>query len=129
MGSAVRVILKNPLYTGTVRWNVSQFVRDADSEKYKRRKRPQADWHSYHDATLRIVSDELFAKVELRTRVCANRDERLKSGDPDLTPDELQAVIERAENKRREIEHARNAMGASTQIFSVLPKAAEYYGQ
>lgn len=243
MGSAVRVILKNPLYTGTVRWNVSQFVRDPDSAKYKRRKRPPAEWHSYRDETLRIISDELFAKVERRTRVCANRDERLKSGgrpryllsgllhcrvcgahyviadarsyacsghwnggacsnkirvrrdaierillgpirskllsaerrermakemqaeyleriktaaervgtipheaaeldariarlrerlktgDPDLTPDELQAAIERAENKRRELEHARNSIGASTQIFSVMPKAAEYYGQ
>lgn len=243
MGSAVRVILKNPLYTGTVRWNVSQFVRDPDSEKYKRRRRPQAEWHSYQDEALRIITDELFAKVERRTRICANRDvrlksggkpkyllsgllhcrvcgahyviadarsyacsghwnggacsnhirvrrdaiervllgpirsellsperrermakemqaayverlkeiaqraesvpqeaaeldariarlrERLKKGDPDLTPDELQPAIERAETKRRELDHARSTVGNSAQILSVLPKAAAYYGQ
>jgi DNA invertase Pin-like site-specific DNA recombinase len=31
VGSAVRVVLRNPLYTGHVRWNVSQFVRDPDT--------------------------------------------------------------------------------------------------
>lgn len=243
MGSAVRVILRNPLYTGTVRWNVSQFVRDPDSEKYKRRRRPQAEWHSYQDEMLRIISGELFAKVERRTRVCANRDvrlksggkpkyllsgllhcrvcgahyviadarsyacsghwnggacsnhirvrrdaiervllgpirsellsaerrermakemqaayveqikaiaqraqsvpqeaaeldarivrlrERLKKGDPDLTSDELQIALDRAETKRRGLDHTRSAVGSSAQILSVLPKAAEYYGQ
>ena len=52
-------ILRNPLYTGTVRWNVSQFVRDPDSEKYKRRARPKAEWHTYKDEALRIISDAL----------------------------------------------------------------------
>jgi hypothetical protein len=66
--------------------------------------------------------------VELDARIARLR-ERLKNGDPHLTSDELQATIERAENKRRELEHARNGIGTSTQIFSVLPKAAEYYGQ
>jgi hypothetical protein len=80
MGSAIRVILRNPLYTGTVRWNVSQFVRDPDSEKYKRRARPRSDWHSYQDEALRIVSNELFEKVISRTRVAQCNDKRLKSG-------------------------------------------------
>jgi chromosome segregation ATPase len=35
--------------------------------------------------------------------------ERLKAGDPDLAADELQAGIERAENKRRELLDARPA--------------------
>lgn len=57
--------------------------------------------------------------------------ERLKAGDPDMTPDELQATIERAEAKRRELNNAaaRSAAGSSAQILSILPKAAEYYGQ
>lgn len=66
--------------------------------------------------------------AELDARIARLR-ERLKNGDPDVTSDELQATIERAENKRRELEHARNGIGTSTQIFAVLPKAAEYYGQ
>lgn len=245
VGSAIRVIVKNPLYKGEVRWNVSQFVRDPDTEKYKRRKRPAAEWHTHQDEDVRIISDDLFAKVQARAHVSANSDERLKSGgrakyllsgvltcnvcgahyviadarsyacsghwnggacsnrirvrrdsigrtlldpirnellsperrakmvkemqvayaervraiaqraetapqeaaaldaridrlrerlkagDPDMTPDELQATIERAEAKRRELNNAaaRSTAGGSAQILSILPKAAEYYGQ
>jgi predicted nucleic acid-binding Zn-ribbon protein len=39
---------------------------------------------------------------ELDARITRLR-ERLKAGDPDLMADELQAGIERAENKRREL--------------------------
>ncbi len=243
MGSAVRVILKNPLYTGFVRWNVSQFVRDPDSAKYKRRTRPKSEWITYNDEDLRIISNETWAKADARTKVCSSSDQRLKtggkakyllsgvlrcrlcgahyvmsdarsygcsghwnggacsnrirvrrdaaerillgpirgelisperrtrmakemhasyvervhthnkrvesapqevieldaridrlrdrlrSGDPDLTPDELQAAIERAESKRRELTGPRNAERESAHILTVLPKAAEYYGQ
>lgn len=44
MGSAVRVIIRNPLYTGFVRWNASQFVRNPDTEKVTRRARPKTEW-------------------------------------------------------------------------------------
>ena len=37
MASAVRVILRNPLYCGRMRWNVSQFVREPDTGKHERR--------------------------------------------------------------------------------------------
>jgi site-specific DNA recombinase len=66
--------------------------------------------------------------AELDARIARLR-ERLKKGDPDLTPDELQPAIERAETKRRELDHARSTVGNSAQILSVLPKAAAYYGQ
>lgn len=57
--------------------------------------------------------------------------ERLKAGDPDMTPDELQATIERVEAKRRELATAtaRTIAGDGAKIISLLPKAAEYYGQ
>jgi site-specific DNA recombinase len=80
MGSAIRVILKNPLYCGRVRWNVSQFVRDPDSGKHKRRSRPKADWVEHRDESLRIIADELYEQTQARTRVAANSDKRLKSG-------------------------------------------------
>ena len=38
-------------------------------------------------------------------------------------------AIERAEAKRRELDRARSPVGSSAQILSILPKAAEYYGQ
>jgi site-specific DNA recombinase len=66
LGSAVRVVLRNPLYTGHVRRNVSQFVRHPDTGAYKRRKRTEAEWVHHHDESLRIVPDELFEKVHAR---------------------------------------------------------------
>jgi hypothetical protein len=43
-------------------------VRDPESEKYTRWRRPQTEWHSHQDEILQIISDELFAKVERRSR-------------------------------------------------------------
>ncbi|GFE80267.1 hypothetical protein GCM10011487_22670 [Steroidobacter agaridevorans] len=80
MNSAVRVIVRNPLYTGRVRWNVSQFVRDPDTGQHKRRRRPQADWHQFQEETLRIVSDEMFDRAKMRTQDRSNPSKRLKSG-------------------------------------------------
>jgi ribosomal protein L32 len=57
-----------------VRWNVSQFVRDPDSGKYKRRRRSEAEWVSHRDESLRIASDEVFEQVRARMRVCKNGD-------------------------------------------------------
>jgi hypothetical protein len=65
MGSAVRVILRNPLYCGRVRWNVSQFVRDPDSGTHKRRRRPKADWVEHQDEALRIIPNELFERAQV----------------------------------------------------------------
>ncbi|MGC8507884.1 MAG: recombinase family protein [Thiomonas sp.] len=241
MASAVRVILKNPLYCGRLRWNVSQFVRDPDTGKYKRRRRPKADWVEHREESLRIVSDEFFERAHARTRVLANGDkrlksggkakyllsgllvcnvckahyviadarsyacsghwnggacsnrirvrrdavervilggvcrellapervermakemqaayaerlreraarlealpqdvqrldariarmrERLKAGDPDLTADELQAAIERAEGKRRELLEARPESRENARVLARLPRAAELY--
>jgi site-specific DNA recombinase len=80
MGSAVRVILRNPLYCGRMRWNVSQFVRDPDSGKHKRRSRPKTEWVEHQDDSLRIIQDAVFEGAQTRTRVAANSDKRLKSG-------------------------------------------------
>ena len=57
--------------------------------------------------------------------------ERLKNGDLDMTPDELQATIERVEAKRRELTSAapRGAASDGAKTISLLPKAAEYYGE
>jgi site-specific DNA recombinase len=67
-GSAVRAILVNALFTGRVQWNTSQFVRDPDTGKYKRRPRPRSEWSEFRDESLRIVTDELFAAAQQRSR-------------------------------------------------------------
>ena|SRR5437868_8336632 len=68
------------LYTGLVRWNASQFVRNPDTEKVTRRARPKSEWITHQDEDVRIISDELFENARTRTRRSANSDERLKSG-------------------------------------------------
>ena len=78
--SSIREIVRNPLFTGRVRWNVSQFVRDPDTRKFKRRARPQSEWVVHQDEKLRIVSDALFEKAQARTRKTRHTDVRLKAG-------------------------------------------------
>ena len=78
MGSAIYTILVNELYTGHVQWNQHRYERDPDTKIHKRRARPESEWLSYQDDSLRIVSDELWRRC-LRRRA-PNPDVRLKSG-------------------------------------------------
>lgn len=63
---------------------------------------------------------------ELRARTERLR-ERLKQGDADMTADEIQAAIDRAEAKRRELEEQGPAAKPSSRLFTMLPQAAEAY--
>jgi septal ring factor EnvC (AmiA/AmiB activator) len=63
---------------------------------------------------------------ELDARITRLR-ERLKTGDPDLAADELQAGIERAENKRRELLDVRPAERENARVLALIPRAAELY--
>jgi site-specific DNA recombinase len=81
INSSVRSILRNPLYTGVQHWNTSQYLRDPDTGKDRRRARPRAEWTVSRQEHLRIVSDELFQRAQSRTRARANPgDARLKAG-------------------------------------------------
>jgi len=80
LGSCIRGILKNPLYTGLQRWNVSMFVRNPETEKIVRRKRPKSEWVVNHDESLRIVSDELFAAAQCRTQDRSDPNKKLRAG-------------------------------------------------
>ncbi|MBV8910469.1 MAG: hypothetical protein JOZ89_06890, partial [Gammaproteobacteria bacterium] len=62
---------------------------------------------------------ELTARLE-RLR------ERLRKGDPDLTADELQVAIDRAEAKRAGLESQQPAAKASAKVLAMLPLAAEH---
>jgi site-specific DNA recombinase len=78
MMSAIRSMVLNPIYNGTVRWNTSEWVKNPESGKRERRERPQSEWIVYHDERLRIVSDKLWERAQRRTRL--NGDSRIKSG-------------------------------------------------
>jgi hypothetical protein len=63
---------------------------------------------------------ELTARIE-RLR------ERLVKGDPDMPADELQAAIDRAEGKRRELQDQQPEAKRSAKVLSMLPEAAALY--
>jgi hypothetical protein len=241
MGSGIRVMLRNPRYTGTVIWNQYEWRKSPDDNLRKRVLRPREEWVERTDESLRIISDELWQRAQqriartaedgnwarrkgkpryllsglLRCATCgshyiiANRleyqcstyrdgggctngirvrresleesilgpvrrellapervarmaqemadyyrerlrgmqeraaeapkeiqdisariirlRERLKHGDPDMAPDEIQAAIDRAEEKRRELEAQQPEARAGAKVLSMLPKAAELF--
>jgi HPt (histidine-containing phosphotransfer) domain-containing protein len=63
---------------------------------------------------------------ELRARIERLR-ERLRQGDPDMTTDEIQAAVDRAEGKRQELEQAQPASKASARVVAAIPRAAALY--
>ncbi len=63
---------------------------------------------------------------ELEARIERLR-ERLRRGDPDMAPDEIEAALERAEGKRRELEETLPEAKVSFRLLERLPRAAELY--
>jgi site-specific DNA recombinase len=63
---------------------------------------------------------ELGARIE-RLR------ERLRRGDPDMTADEIQAAVDRAEAKRQELLGEQPEVRKTAKVLSILPGAAEMY--
>jgi DNA invertase Pin-like site-specific DNA recombinase len=59
-------ILNNPLYIGRVIWNRSEWVKDPDSGKRKRKERPESEWIVREDESLRIVPQELWDAARRR---------------------------------------------------------------
>src|SRR5262249_52679156 len=45
MASAVRQIIANERYTGRQSWNRSQYLKDPDNGRDRRRARPESEWH------------------------------------------------------------------------------------
>lgn len=239
MGSAIRAMLRNPIYKGDVVWNVSEWRKDPDSGKRKRIVRPQSEWISHRNEALQIVTPMQWDRAQRSTRkvlddhsrgrmkvpyllsgilkcdvcgsnfvmaddrayacsshvngrACSNsirvrRDhaeamlitpvrtgllsparvekmgkeiqrlyaqrietrqtrsaqaprelqeidarlarlrERLQRGDPDMTTDEIQVAIDRADQKRAELAKAQPDAKQAAKVLAALPKAAELY--
>lgn len=64
--TAIRAILRNPIYKGKLVWNRSQFVKRPGTNKRVRRPRPESEWIKLDQPGLRIVSEELWSRVEER---------------------------------------------------------------
>jgi hypothetical protein len=52
---------------------------------------------------------------------------RLRRGDPDMTHDELQAAIEKAEEKRRELQEQQRGLKSPAKALANMPRMAELY--
>ena len=78
----MRVILKNPIYTGVVRWDLSRWKLNEASGTKRRTHKPVKVWerYTYREESYRIVSDEVFAAAQSRLKILSNPDARLKSG-------------------------------------------------
>jgi len=59
-------LLNNPLYAGQRIWNRSRYVKDPDTRRLKRFVRDRSEWVVIAVPELRIVSDELWARVKAR---------------------------------------------------------------
>ena len=64
--SAIRAMLRRELYAGMIIWNKSRFVKQPGTNKRLRRSRPQSDWRSLKDDSLRIIDQVLWERVQAR---------------------------------------------------------------
>lgn len=64
--SAIHAMLNNPIYIGRVIWNKTQWIKDPDTGIRKRFERPETEWIVTEIPELRIVSGELWNKVQAR---------------------------------------------------------------
>ena len=63
---ALSVMLRNERYKGTVVWNRTRKIRDPRTGRRIQRLRPTSEWRVLYVPALRIVSDELWQRVERR---------------------------------------------------------------
>ena len=72
-------ILRNTVYNGYLVWNKVRMVKDPQTGKRVSRPNPVAEWKTVEAPQLRIVSQELFDKVQaqLTARTHAGRDDNM----------------------------------------------------
>ena len=72
------------------------------------------------------VSEAPKELQDITARIARLR-ERLRNGDPDMDADEIQAAIDKAEGKRRELERQLPEARQSAKVLSIVAKAAALY--
>lgn len=61
-------MLYNPMYIGHMVWNRSEWRRDPDTRRMTYRVRPKDDWITVEVPTLRIIPQDLWERVQARSR-------------------------------------------------------------
>jgi site-specific DNA recombinase len=64
--TAIHAMLRRELYVGRLIWNRSKFVKSPGTNKRVRRVRPRHEWKILNRSELRIISDELWERVQSR---------------------------------------------------------------
>jgi hypothetical protein len=64
--TAIRQLLRNPVYAGRLTWNRTEWLRHPDTHRRLRRPRPKDDWVERQDESLRIVGDDLWQRAQDR---------------------------------------------------------------
>jgi DNA invertase Pin-like site-specific DNA recombinase len=64
--TGIQAMLFRELYIGKIIWNKSHFVKAPGSNKRLRRWRPQSEWRVIERPDLRIISEELWTRVQAR---------------------------------------------------------------
>jgi len=66
--TGIREMLYNQRYVGRVVWNRSKFVKVPGTNRRVARQRPESEWQKHNAPELRIVSDELWRRVQDRLK-------------------------------------------------------------
>lgn len=64
--SAAREMLYNSRYAGRIIWNRTRYVKVPGTNRRIARPRPPEEWHTIHDEQLRIIPEDLWARVHKR---------------------------------------------------------------
>ena len=75
-------ILNNSLYAGTLTWNRARYITNPDTGKRTRKANDEADWVITEMPNLRIIPDDLWARVKVRQKAISKKscDKRATSG-------------------------------------------------
>ena len=92
----------------------------------KAAKELQAAFRAHVESQQRAATERPKELEELDARITRLR-ARLKKGDPDMAPDEIEAAIARAEAKRAELEARQPSAKASARQLAMLSRAAEEF--
>lgn len=66
--TCVREMLRRDLYRGRIVWNKRRYIKNPGTNKRVSRPRPESEWIVFERPELRIVSEDLWKKVQKRIR-------------------------------------------------------------
>src|SRR5262245_32146542 len=93
--TAIREMLRNPIYRGERVWNRSEWRKDHETGRRSRFPRPEAEWVRQQDEAWRIVSDELWHAAQ------DARDRRNERHDRDAAGRILRTTIGNSSGRKR----------------------------